>query len=178
MALGDNILKQISAGVIVWDHDGTPFTFPATMGGITVTCEIPELKEVKRDGYGAAAIDLITAGTKNPKIEFNMSDLDATTLDEINGVTTSTNAAIVYDDCGVSLRGLAKKVYIKPVINGVTSTTESEWVEGYKVTPPVMDFALEWKDDSDQRVVKCTMFMLPSDATGLERAYGSLGVNT
>lgn len=177
MSLGDHMLRQIGAAIVIWDHDGTPVELTPSWGGVRILCEGLTKQNVSQDGYGTAAIDMITAGIQNPYIEFSMSDMDLTRLGKVIGFTIDTNAGILKTSNGVSLRSLAKKVLVKPLIDKVASTTESEWVEGYKVTPPQPNFSLEYKDDNDQRVLVCRMDMLPSDETGLERAFGSLGTN-
>lgn len=159
-----NIILNISAGELTWDIGGTPVIMGPTVGGILVKSELSKV-DIMQDGYGDAPFDSVTKG-RVVSLEMTMSEMTATRLSLIQGVTETTGPIFTFDNnCGVSLRDLAKKITIKPIVNLVTSVTTSEWLSFFKVSPPLEAFELGY-DDENHRLWKVIFQPFPDDSTG------------
>jgi hypothetical protein len=159
-----NILLNVSSGELTWDVGGTPVVMGPTKGGIMFKSELSTVP-ILQDGYGDAEFDAVTKG-RVVTLEINMSEMTAARLSLIQGVVASTGPVYTFDNsCGVSLRDVAKKITIKPIVNLVTSVTTSEWFSVFKVSPPLDAFEIGY-DDENQRLWKAIFKVFPDDSTG------------
>lgn len=168
--------EDISAGEVVWDVDGTPLNFSPFFGSVNVAIS-HTTADVKRDSYGTTPYDKVITGAE-VIVTIPISEADSARIAKIAGVTKSTNQHKVTGYSGTALRALAKKVYIKPVVNGVVSTTESKWCIIPLGTPPVLKATQVFSGEGDQRVVNCEIYGLPSEETGFVGVVFSFGENT
>jgi hypothetical protein len=161
--MSDNIFLRISAGELIWDIDGTPVNMGPTTGGIIVKDEQSTV-DIMQDGYGDAPYDSVTKGSV-VSLEMTMSNMTTERIAVIHGITQTTGPVFTADNnCGVSLRALAKKVTIKPIVNLVTSTTTSEWLTVFKCIP-IKSFEFAF-DDENERLWKVIFKVFPDDTTG------------
>jgi len=168
--------KDISAGEVVWDVDGTPLSFSPFMGGINVAVS-HTTADVKRDSFGTTPYDKVITGGE-VIVTIPISEADSARIEKIAGITKGTNQHKITGYSGLALRALAKKVYIKPIVNGVTSTTESEWCIIPLATPPVLKATQVFSGEGDQRVINCELYGLPATETGFVGVVFSFGENT
>jgi hypothetical protein len=160
---------------VVWDHSGTPLNLSPFLGDIKLTRE-DSISKVFEEAFGDAPVDAVFAGSVM-ELEMPLTRSELTQLETIlPGAALTTNALKLTNLCGSSMYANAKPVYIKPVVNGVVSTTKSSWIELYKVHP-YNAWELSFARDG-QRVflVKCLIF--PCMESGVEGEFGTVGVNT
>lgn len=162
--MSENIILRVTAGELTWDVDGTPVIMGPTTGGILVKSELSTV-DIMQDGYGDAPIDSITKG-RVISLEMTMSNMTPERISLIQGITQTTGPVFTFDNsCGVSLRDLAVKVTIKPIVNLVTSVTTSEWLTFFKCSPPIDAFDFAY-DDENHRLWKVIFRVFPDDSTG------------
>lgn len=159
-----NIILNVSSGELTWDVDGTPIVMGPTDGGILFKSELSTVP-INQDGYGDAEYDAVTKG-RVTSLEINMREMTVERLGLIQGCTVTTGPIFTFDNsCGVSLRDLAVKIRIKPIVNLVTSVTTSEWLNIFKVSPPLDVFEFTY-DDENKRLWKAILKVFPDDTTG------------
>lgn len=159
-----NIFLNLTAGELTWDIGGTPIIMGPTKGGIMFKSELSTV-DIMQDGSGDAPFDSVTKG-RVVTLEINMSEMTASRLALIQGVTETIGPVFTFDNsCGVSLRDVAKKITIKPIVNLETSVDSSEWQSVLKCSPPLDVFEFGF-DDENQRLFKAIFKVFPDDATG------------
>jgi len=156
--------------VIDWD-DGAA-VFQKTFGGVKFTYE--ELQQaIKEDQVGLTDTDDVTTGVINPLLEapFTNEELDKLVL--LFGHATEDDNLEVANPVGEARLTDAKQVIVKPIINGVISSTESEWLYIYKAVPRV---TLEYIwDNENQRGTKVLFKGYPTTISGVVGALFRLG---
>jgi len=147
--------KDLGPCVVIWDGrsiDGAPVTFTKTFGGVFFRYE--ELRApIKRDQAGETDVDEVTTGAVNPELEVPMTQEQVTKLVECfaNSVVTAS-ALRVSNPVGEAIYPYTRQVIVKPIVNGVISTTETEWIYIHRAFPRVT--MEEAYDNSAQRCVK------------------------
>lgn len=141
-----------NAGVIV---------FVNTMGGVVFNYE-ELLVAIKRDQAGETDVDDVTAGAVNPTLEVPLSEEAVSNL-----ITCFSNAAggvtnlKVSNPVGSPRFAAAKQVIVKPIVNGVISSTEAEWLYIHRAWPRVA--MSQTYDSANQRVTAVTFKGYPDD---------------
>ena len=156
--------KDLGPCVVIWDGrsvDGAPVTFSKTFGGVFFRYE--ELQSpIQRDQAGETHVDDVTIGVVNPELEVPM------TQEEINKLElcfANTDVVVttmrVRNPVGEAVYPYTRQVIVKPIVNGVISTTETEWIYIHRAFPRItMEQAY---DNSGQRTVKVIFKGYPDD---------------
>lgn len=159
------VILPMGPCIIDWD-DGTVI-FKKTRGGVIFRYEELQVP-VKEDQQGETDIDDVTAGAVNPTLEVPMTNED---LDNLNYCFANSEAASnlkVANPVGEAILSRAKKVIVKPIVNGVISTTASQWVFIHKAFPRVTE---EWNyDNANQRVTTVIFKGYPVNLSGQKGA--------
>jgi hypothetical protein len=147
--------KDLGPCVVIWDGrsvDGAPVTFTKTFGGVFFRYE--ELQApIKRDQAGETHVDDVTIGVTNPELEVPLTQEDISKLDECfaNSVVAAASLRIS-NPVGEAVYPYTRQVIVKPIVNGVISTTNTEWIYIHRAFPRItMEQAY---DNSAQRCVK------------------------
>lgn len=156
--------KDLGPCVVIWDGrsiDGAPVTFSKTFGGVFFRYE--ELRaEVKRDQAGETAVDEVTIGVVNPELEVPLTQEQIDKLVECfaNSVVAA-NSLRVSNPVGEAIYPYSRQVIVKPIVNGIISTTSTEWIYIHRAFPRItMEQAY---DNSAQRCVKVLFKGFPDD---------------
>ena len=147
--------RPLGPCVVIWDGrsvDGAPVIFSKTFGGVFFRYE--ELRAaVKRDQAGETDVDEVTTGAVNPELEVPLTQEEISKLVECfaNSEVAATTLK-VSNPVGEEIYPLTRQVIVKPIVNGVISTTETEWLYIHRAFPRItMEQAY---DNSGQRTVK------------------------
>jgi len=163
-------LLDLGPCVIDWD-DGTA-VFQKTFGGVVFRYE--ELQApIKEDQQGLTDVDDVTTGVVNPVLEvpFTREDLDKLVLLFANA-TEASNLEVA-NPVGEAVLALAKRVIVKPIINGVVSATASQWLYIHKAFPRI---TLEYTwDNAGQRMTTVLFKGYPTRLSGVIGALWRIG---
>ena len=147
--------KDLGPCVVVWDGrsvDAAPVIFTKSFGGTLFRYE--ELRApIGRDQAGETHVDEVTTGVVNPELEVPMTQEEIGKL-ELCFANTDVVATTmrVRNPVGEAIYPYTRQVIIKPIVNGVISTTETEWIYIHRAFPRItMERAY---DNSTQRVTK------------------------
>ena len=151
------------------EYDGADIG--TTEGGVTIKMA-EDSAELKTDQNGTQPIDVVITGVA-ATIECNLADI---TLDQFafahktNVITDGDKKKVlIIPNVGTSLRDNAKKLVVKPYVDGVVSTNPNDWYTfnkaGIKAEEEVAF------DSSTQRVLKLT-FMAFADDNGYVAILG------
>ncbi len=132
----------------------------ATQGGV-IFRHTESSKTVNTDQLGTTPADEIKTGAQC-SIEAPLTRTSLGQLGKVVGSSTYTGSMLrVMIATGISLLGLAKKLVIKPIVNGVTSTDASEWLTIQKAYAKA-DFELAFGNEN-QRIYKVVFTAFPDD---------------
>ena len=158
--------KDLGPCVVIWDGrsvDGPPVTFSKTFGGVFFRYE--ELQApIQRDQAGLTHVDDVTTGVTNPELEVPMTQEEITKL-ELCFANTDVVATTmrVRNPVGEAVYPYTRQVIVKPIVNGVVSTTQTEWIYIHRAFPRItMEQAY---DNSGQRTVKVIFKGYPDDTS-------------
>ncbi len=164
---------DIGPAHIIWDVDGVATDLGETFGGVVFTDEA-KYKEIFEDKYGESPVDAVFTG----RISTLTAKLTRSTLAQlaivIPSATVVGDVMTVKASVGTQMRANAKKVTIKPVKDGVVSTTATEWLTlmaAYPVTKPSFTF-----DKENQRTIEATFLCFPSTTSGETNTIWKAGV--
>jgi len=151
--------RDLSPCVI--DFNEATYVFEKSMGGVLFNYE--ELQAaIKRDQAGETDVDDVTAGVVNPTLTVPLSEETVANL-----VAAFANASAgaanlkVSNPVGAPRFVDAKQLIVKPIVNGVISTTEAEWLYIHRASPRV---AMEQTyDNATQRVTNVIFKGYPDD---------------
>jgi len=158
--------KDLGPCIVIWDGrgvDDTAVTFSKTFGGVFFRYE--ELRApIKRDQAGETDVDEVTTGVVNPELEVPMTQEEIAKL-----VKCFANSLVVAgtlrvsNPVGEAIYPLTRQVIVKPIVNGVISTTATEWIYIHRAFPRItMEQAY---DNSGQRTVKVIFKGFPDDVS-------------
>lgn len=151
--------RDLSPCIIDWD-DGT-IVFEKTMGGVVFNYE-ELLVAIKRDQAGETDVDDITAGVVNPTLEVPLSEEEVSNLKAcFSNVSGGVTNLKVSNPVGSPRFALAKQVIVKPIVDGVISTTEAEWLYIHRAWPRIA--MSQTYDSANQRVTQVTFKGYPDD---------------
>lgn len=167
------VLRDLGPAKVIIDPDGTT---PVDLGDVNGSIEFKDevkKKDIKTEAAGETAVDAVFTGRevtlKVPMTRAQLSLLAAV----IPGSVLATSILTVSNKVGSPMYASAKKVTIKPIVDGVVSTTESEWLTIFKAFPVASP---SWKyDASNQRVCDVTFYCFPSQETGAEGQIYAIG---
>ena len=156
--------KDLGPCWVIWDEAGVNVTFKKTFGGVFFRYE--ELRaSIKRDQAGETDVDEVTTGVVNPELEVPLTQEEVTKL--VNcfaNAAAAANYLKVSNPVGDDVLKDAKQVIVKPIVNGVVSTTSTEWLYLHRAFPRItMEQAY---DNSGQRTVKTMFKGFPDDISG------------
>lgn len=135
-----------------------------TFGDVTFN-SVEETVQVFESHYGKTPVDEIRMG----KVISVIVPLTRSTLaqlaDVITGATSGVGSLLVDAlDVGVSMYDAAQELILKPIVNGVASTTASEWLYIYKAAPKE-DMTIVYNEDG-QRVFNVIFVSFPDQTSG------------
>lgn len=151
--------RDLSPCVIDWNA-GT-IVFEKTMGGVLFNYE--ELRAaIKRDQAGETDVDEVTTGVVNPLLTVPLSEEEvANLLYVFANVAGGVTNLKVSNPVGVPVFALSKQIIVKPIVDGVISVTEAEWLYIHRAYPRV---SMENPyDNSGQRVTNVIFKGFPDD---------------
>jgi len=158
--------KDLGPCIVIWDGravDGAAVTFSKTFGGVFFRYE--ELRApIKRDQAGETDVDEVTTGVVNPELEVPMTQEEIAKLVKCfaNSEVVATSLR-VSNPVGEAIYPLTRQVIVKPIVNGVISTTAAEWLYMHRAFPRItMEQAY---DNSGQRTVKVIFKGFPDDVS-------------
>lgn len=159
--------KDLGPCVVIWDGrdvDGLgQILFTKTFGGVFFRYE--ELQApIKRDQAGETHVDDVTIGVTNPELEVPMTQEEIVKLDEcFANSLVAANSLRVSNPVGLAVYPYTRQVIVKPIVNGIVSETETEWIFIHRAFPRVtMEQAY---DNSGQRTVKVLFKGYPDDTS-------------
>ena len=156
--------------VIDWKEASVVFT--KTFGGVFFRYE-ELLAPIKEDQQGETDVDDVSAGVVNPTLEAPFTNEDLANLAICFGNATTDSNLEVANPVGEAVVARAEQVIVKPIINGIISTTESEWLYIYKAFPRV---TLEYTyDNAGQRVTTVIFKGYPTEISGVVGALWRIG---
>lgn len=166
MALADTELGPcyVYAGVSATDGSGGT-SLGYTFGPVNLMLKSSSA-EKKVTQLGVTIIDRVRNGIASAQIDLAFAEITPTKLAQIwmNVVAPSlTNAAYaVAPRVGVSMLGEALTLCLRPIINGVETTTKDEWIICDKAAMEA-DFSLVY-DESTQRSAKALIHLFPDES--------------
>jgi len=130
----------------------------ATQGGV-IFRHTEQSKPVNEDQKGATDVDGIKVGA-TCSIEVPLTRSALGQLAKVVGASSYTGTKMkVRVAVGISLLANAKQLILKPVVNGVTSTTQANWLTVAKAYAKV-DFELAYNNEG-QRIYKVIFTAFP-----------------
>jgi hypothetical protein len=123
-----------------------------TQGGVKFKLE-DKVVEIKEDGYGAAAVDGVFAGTEVGDVEIPLTRFTLAQLDVLthNG-DLAGSVLTVPNPVGEAMYASAQALQLRPLINNVASAVTTEYVTFLKAYP-----YKKWEvpyDNAGQRIYK------------------------
>ncbi len=128
-----------------------------------------DVAPVMEDDYGNDSVDEIFVGS-TCEVEANLTRMDIATLVAVtpgaSGSGTAGDTMTVRNVVGRSSYDNALRLLVKPIRNGVVSTTSTEWITVFKASPKI-DWEITYDVDT-QRVYKVMFkgFRVQTDETG------------
>jgi len=168
-----SVIKDLGPCWVIWDPNGVNATFKKTFGGVKFTYE--ELRApIKRDQAGLTDVDEVSTGVINPELECPFTQEENTKLVNLFGrVAGAASYLKVSNPVGEAMLASAKLVIVKPIVDGVVSTTASEWLYIYRAVPRIT-MEVAW-DNSSQRTTKTMFKGFPDDISGRQDVMWSYG---
>ena len=156
--------KDLGPCWVIWDEAGDNVTFKKTFGGVFFRYEELQV-DIKRDQEGETAVDAVTTGVTNAELEVPLTQEEIEKLKYCFANATVAGTTLdISNPVGERLLPLAKQMIIKPIVNGIVSTTSSEWLYLHRAIPRVtMEQAY---DNSGQRTLKVMFKAFPDDISG------------
>ncbi len=153
--------KNLGPCWIIWDEAGANVTFKKTFGGVFFRYE--ELRQgIRRDQAGETDVDEVTKGAVNPEVEVPLTEEETTKLNAcFANAASNSNYLKVSNPVGAAVLADAKQLIVKPIVNGVVSTTNTEWLYIHRAFPRVT--MEQGYDVSSQRTVKVIFKGFPDD---------------
>ena len=149
-----NPLKELGPCAVIFDG----VDLGATMGGVKFM-HTEQSKPVNEDQKGMTDVDAIKVGA-TCSIEVPLTRTALGQLAKVVGASSYTGSRLrVRVAVGISLLDNAKQLILKPVVNGVTSTTAAEWLTIQKAYAKA-DFELVYNNEG-QRVYKVIFTAFP-----------------
>lgn len=155
--------RDLGPCVVVWDPNGDNVEFSKTFGGVFFRYE--ELRApVKEDQKGETDVDEVTIGA-TCELEVPLTREEVSNLEKVfANASSGANYLKVSNPVGASVFADAKEVIVKPIVNGVVSTTNSEWLHIHRAYPRIT--IEQGYDNSGQRTTKVIFKAFPDDASG------------
>ncbi len=135
-----------------------------TFGDVTFN-SVEETVQVFESNFGKTPVDEIRMG----KVISVTVPLTRSTLAQLAGIITGATSGVgtlLVDalDVGVSMYDAALTLILKPIVNGVASTTASEWLYVYKAAPKE-DMTIVYNEEG-QRVFNVIFVSFPDQTSG------------
>lgn len=129
-----------------------------------------ESRPVNEDQSGITEVDLIKVGA-TCEVEVPLTRVSLGQLAVVTGGATYTGSRLrVGVPVGISLLALAKKLILKPYIDGVATTDSTKWLTIYKAYARA-DYEIEFNNEG-QRVYKVIFKAFPDSANMVDGKPG------
>ena len=146
-----------------------------TEGGVTIKMA-EDSADLKSDQTGTQPVDVVITGVA-ATIECSLADISLDQFAFAHKTTVATDGTkekvLILPNVGTSLRDSAKKLVVKPYVDGVVSSDANKWytfnMAGIKAEEEVSF------DASTQRVLKLTFMAFP-DSNGVVAILGDESV--
>lgn len=149
-----NPLKDLGPCSVIFDS----VDLGATQGGV-IFRHTESSKPVNEDQKGVTPVDEIKTGA-SCSVEVPLTRTSLGNLAKVVGASSYTGTRLrVKNATGISLLDNAKVLILKPIVNGVTSTTASEWLTIQKAYAKA-DFELAYNNEG-QRIYKVVFTAFP-----------------
>jgi hypothetical protein len=156
-----NPLKDLGPCAVIFDS----VDLGSTMGGV-IFRHTEESRPVREDQKGVSDVDGIKVGA-SCSIEVPLTRTALGQLAKVVGASSYTGSKLkVRLAVGISLLDNAKQLILKPIVNGVTSTTQAEWLTIPKAYAKA-DFELAYNNEG-QRVYKVIFTAFPDTTNSNE----------
>jgi len=157
-----NPIKDLGPCAVIFDG----VDLGATQGGV-IFRHTESSKTVNTDQAGTTPVDELKTGA-TCSIEVPLTRTALGQLAKVVGASSYTGSKLrVKVATGISLLDNAKQLILKPVVNGVTSTTSSEWLTVQKAYAKA-DFELAYGNEG-QRIYKVIFTAFPDANSELWR---------
>ncbi len=156
------VILPLGPSIVDWNAGEA--VFQKTFGGIIFRYE--ELQQaVRQDQRGLTDVDDVTTGVVNPILEVPMTDEELVKLNLLFANSTSAGNLEVANPVGETVLANARRVLVKPIINGIISTTASQWIVIHKAFPRI---TLEYNYDNENQRVTTVLFKgYPTQVSGV-----------
>ena len=154
----------LDLGPCVIDYAGGTVVFNKTQGGVKFRYQEFNAP-IKEDQSGSETdVDEVSTGAQC-SLEVPLTREELADLNYVFGNSSqSSNYLKVVNPRGESKFAGAVALIVKPIVNGVVSTTNTQWLTIHRASPTVnMELAY---DNSGQRVFMVTFKGFPDDASG------------
>ncbi len=154
------VILPLGPGIVDWNSGEA--VFQKTMGGIVFSYE--ELQqEIVEDQQGLTHVTDVTAGAVNPILSVPMTNEELSRLLLCFG--NATASLKVANPVGEDISSRSRRVIIKPIVNGIISTSPGEWTYLHKAFPRI---TMEWTwDNAGQRVTTVLFKAYPAKVSGV-----------
>lgn len=156
--------RDLGPCVVIWDPDGDNVEFSKTFGGVIFRYE--ELRAgIKEDQQGETDVDEITTGATNPELEVPLTREELSNLVHCFANASQASSYLkVSNPRGEAVFASAKEIIVKPIVDGVVSTTNTEWLHIHRAFPRI---TMEQSyDNSGQRTTRVMFKGFPDDTSG------------
>jgi hypothetical protein len=155
--------RDLGPCVVIWDLASANITIEKTHGGVFFLDEIRK-QEIFEDQQGETPVDRVTKGRlcqlTVPMTRATIAQL-ATFID---GGVDGTTKMEVSNVVGGTEFSNAKEIIVKPIVDGVVSTTASEWLHIHRAYP--ITNLNQAYDSAGQRNVDIIFHGYPDDLSG------------
>lgn len=175
-----NITKNLGPCIIEWNEEGiggAAVTFYKTFGGVIFRYEELQVP-LKRDQAGETEVGAVTSGVVNPELEVPLSEEDVKKLNYCFMHSTAipvTNLKIS-NPAGEAIYPFTRQVIAIPIVNGIVSLVEAEWLYIHRAFPRVT--MEQVYDNAGQRCVKVIFKGFPDDCYGRNNEAWRYGPDT
>jgi len=175
MATNEMFCKDLGPGAVNWGGNTIVGDASGDAFGDIIFSTSHDVVEVLEATKGTSPIDHIFTGegceVVVPMTRATYARL-TTVIPGASGSGTTANQVVVRSVVGQSMFDNAKKLIIKPVVGGVISTDESQWLTIFKASPKLTDTQLTF-NNSSQRFFNVTFigYKVRAKAVGEDVGY-------
>lgn len=154
------VILPLGPGIVDWNSGEA--VFQKTMGGIVFSYEELQVG-IKEDQRGETDVTAVTSGVVNPVLSVPLTNEELSRLLLCFG--NATAALKVANPVGENISSRARRVIVKPIVNGIISTDPAAWTYLHKAFPRI---TMEWTwDNAGQRVTTVLFTAYPAKVSGV-----------
>uniref|UniRef100_A0A6M3M1A2 Uncharacterized protein n=1 Tax=viral metagenome TaxID=1070528 RepID=A0A6M3M1A2_9ZZZZ len=168
-------IKSMGPCEVVWGYGEAGAMNLGPFLGATLFKGETHVQDILEERYGDAPVDAIMIGTI-ASLELRMTRSTLEQLAEVLNAFTSGDVLYLENQLGCEMYGISKSVVIKPICDNEVSTDPVEWVQIYKCYP-IPGWELTW-DKATQRVFPIMFKVFPSQESGFEGKFGTIGMES